>query len=462
MKTFLLFSLILWMLLSNSCSRSEFLDERPQKSIIIPNTLEHYQRILDYDATMNGAATRGVTPQLGESGSDNFYLSSSDLNSAFREQMRNYYLWNKQPYVGESVTDWELPYKAVLSANTVLVGLDEFEKKNGISKESNFIRGQALFHRGYMFHQLSQVFAYPYKKDQTNNEPGIILRLEADINEKLSRATVEETYNRIVMDVKKSINLLDESPLHKARPSKQAAFALMARIYLSMSEYNLAKNYADSCLSLENKLYDFNLVNFNLQSPFQGIRFENPINQEVIYFSAMLSEIGVIYPTNPFFAKVDSNLFKEYQEGDLRKKIFFQKYQDGYRFKGSYSFVGYEHYFTGLAVDEILLIRAECNARLGDFQSAVIDMDKLLRARWDKNIVYNSASTLDDELLLEFILKERRKELLFRGLRWSDLRRFNIEGRKITLTRIVGNEQYDLLPTDSRWVWPLPLEVIVN
>lgn len=447
--------------LLSACSKSEFLNEKPQKSLLIPNTLEHYQAILDEDIRMNGAQTEGLTPQLGESGSDNYYLLDSDFNTFFYPQIQNYYIWSENPYVGLNVYDWELAYQAILYANTVIDGVSEIERTDKSAEQYDNITGQALFHRAYMFHQLAQVFSPAYNPDSDNSNFGIILRLGADINESLARATVQETYDQIIADLTASISLLDENPLHKSRPSKQAAYGLLARVYLTMRDYDRAKLYADSCLLIQDDLLDYNLVNIGATSPFQGIRFEHPINQEVIYFSAMLSN-PFLSPTSAWYSFIDTTLFSSYHPDDLRRNVFFEHLPSGHRFKGSYSFRGYDHYFSGLAVDEILLIRAECNARAGNVAEALDDLNRLLLARWDNEAVYTPYAELSPADALAVILQERRKELLFRGLRWSDLRRLNQEGYNITLTREINGQVYTLPPNDPRWVWPLPLEVMVR
>lgn len=451
------------LMLNLGCSKTDFLNEKPQKSLLIPSTLEDFQAILDDDVTMNGTLTAGVSPQLGESGSDNFYLFDADYNTFLRPQMQNYYIWSEHPYDGINVTDWELPYTAILYANAVIEGIKGIERTEHNKGTYDNVVGQALFHRTYMFHQLAQVFAPAYNPDSDNDELGIILRLEADINETLTRATVRETYDRITNDLSHCITLLNDTPAHKCRPSKQAAYGLMARTYLSMKRYDLAGLYADSCLQIQNDLFDFNLANASVQSPFQGNPFDHPVNSEVIFFTAMLSNPSQNFPTTPNYARVDSNLYVSYHQDDLRKSVFFDPLPPvGHRFKGTYSFRGFPHYFSGLAVDEMLLIRAECNARSGDVTQALQDLNTLLLARWNNNAIYEPYEGLDTEETLSIILEERRKELLFRGLRWSDLRRLNQEGYGITLERNIDGQVHRLLPNDPRWTWPLPVEVIAQ
>ena len=57
-------------------------------------------------------------------------------------------------------------------------------------------------------------------------------------------------------------------------------------------------------------------------------------------------------------------------------------------------------------------------------------------------------------------LKERRKELLFRGLRWSDLKRYNRDGAGISLERTVNGTTYTLPPNDLRYAIAIPEDII--
>lgn len=444
------------------CSKQEFLNEKPRKSIVIPSTLEHLQGLLERDDMLNGLDGQGLTPQLGESGSDNFYLLDANFNGNLRPQMQNYYIWSAQPYTGVAVLDWEYPYRGILYTNSVLGGLEDFGGTDYDEGQVNSIKGQALFHRAHLYYQLAQVFAPPYDIDGANDDPGLPLRLSADINELLKRSSVGETYDLIVGDLRTAAALLGTEAPYKHRPSKQAAYALLARVYLTMRDYGNAKLYADSCLAIQNDLLDYNLVNTTATQPFRVDGYNSPINKEVIFMSAMLSAVTQGYPTTFNYSLVDSNLLRTYHEDDLRRSVFFDERPEGYRFKGSYNFInGRTSYFSGLAVDEVLLVKAECNARLGKTGEALRDLNTLLGARWKEN-TFTPYENVGSEEALALILEERRKELLYRGLRWSDIRRLNQEGHNISLKRSVNGETYVLAPGDLGWVWPFPLEVMVD
>ena len=112
-----------------------------------------------------------------------------------------------------------------------------------------------------------------------------------------------------------------------------------------------------------------------------------------------------------------------------------------------------------MAVDELFLIAAECYARMNQVSTAINKLNELLITRWKTGTFVNfTASTKEEALAV--ILAERRKELLIRGLRWSDLKRYNRDGANITLTRTVNGKNFQLPPNDLRYAIAIPEEII--
>ncbi len=180
-------------------------------------------------------------------------------------------------------------------------------------------------------------------------------------------------------------------------------------------------------------------------------------NPEAIIQSSQLS-YGVFYATTCF---TDSVLYNSYNVNDLRKTVFFKAGSTSgtYFFRGQYSSSTYE--FIGIAVDEMYLTRAECYARLGNTGAAMNDLNTLMIKRWKNTVPYPTftATNADDALIQ--ILTERRKELLVRGIRWTDLRRLNQDSRFAkTLTRVLNGVTYTLPPNDPRYTLLIPLDEI--
>ncbi|MEO6683976.1 MAG: RagB/SusD family nutrient uptake outer membrane protein, partial [Ginsengibacter sp.] len=281
----------------------------------------------------------------------------------------------------------------------------------------------------------------------------IVLRLGADFNVKSVRSTVEETYERVIKDAKGSIQYLPDLPDHSMRPSKAAAYGLLARTYLSMRQYDSAFRYADLCLQIKNTLLDYNAGSVNAGSivPFQ------PFNEEIIFYTAMNIYNGIISPSR---AKVDTFLYGSYHQEDLRKSAFFLPDGMYQKFKGNYNTAYSNHFFSGIASDEIYLTRAECYARLNNVPAALSDLNTLMKNRWNNSVLYTPLTATNPDEALHLILQERRKELLFRGLRWMDIKRLNKEGYNIILRRKIGDVYFTLSPNENRYALPLPTDII--
>lgn len=444
--------LVIWIAVL-SCKKSSFLNAKSDQSLVVPTTLSDYQAILDADDIMNGTpGGQGLVPQMGESAADNNFVFDDWLSSYLTTQERNYYTWESNPYVGDPVLDWNIPYRSIFYANVVLDGMKEISIDKNDPAIYNNVVGSALFYRAHSFYQLAQVFAPPYAPNTAEISLGIPLRLEAQITEKITRASLAETYDRIINDLLSAKPLLPVKPLYKTRPSQLSVYALLARVYQTMQNYEKALLYADSSLMIQSALLDYTTLD---QTAFFPIPSSN---EEVIFHCTIIG--GPNHASSPFVGVVDTAFYNLYDANDLRKRLFFSDYF-GYfsipTFMGSYFADG--GLFAGLAVDEIYLIRAECKARQGNVDGAMEDLNTLLQKRWNSG-TFVSLKATDKEDALTKILIERRKELCFRGLRWTDLKRLNSEGANIILKRVVNGREIQLEPNDNRYTFLIPPEVI--
>jgi hypothetical protein len=434
---------LLVLALQVSCKK-DFLEAKPDKTLVVPTTLKDFQALLDNTDVMNS-----WMPYLGEIGSDDYYLQDDTWNAFTYPPEKNGYIWAKEIYEGNSSPDWENMYRIVFYANNVLEGLEKTDSIDN-PRAYNEIKGSALFFRAYAFYQLSQLFCEPYSATSSNDGLGIPLRLHSDINLPTVRATVANTYSQMLGDLSEAAPLLPDKMLVKTRPDKTAAYAMLSKVYLLMQDYHHSLSYADSALAQGvNSLVDLNGVDSLAPYPMEQY------NPEVIF------ETTLNYSSNisPWCINIDSVLLESYSENDIRKVAWFTKSDDRVIFKGNYSGSSF-YYFSGLALDEIYLNKAECLVRTGKIQEGLDVLNSFLIKRYRTGTFLPIVAS-DAVDAIQLIARERRKELLFRGIRWSDLRRLNLEPTTATtLKRVVNGKSYELLPNSANYTLPIEDQVI--
>ncbi len=442
------------------CACKKYLELKPDKKLYVPTSLADCQALLDDYNTMNEQAYPGD----GEVASDHYYVTDATYLSLVNNDERDNYIWSTQ--ANHAVSSWSRPYKVVFNANLVLQVLENVNPK--IGEEYDRVKGSALFFRGYALYSLASIYCKPHDETSSGNDLGVPVRLSPDIDQIYGRGTVQQTYQQIIQDLKSAADLLPNGSSIKSRPNKQAAYAALARVYLAMRDYTNAGIYADLSLKINKNLLNFYTLSTTATLPFS--RF----NDEVIFASSLFS-FSILSQTN---AKITKSplypLYDSYQSDDLRKQLFFRSNTGAnantFAFKGSYQNSA-SNLFNGLATDEMYLIRAECYARGGRTIEALKDLNDLLKTRWQVNkdasgnvistkYVNYTASSPNEALAI--ILKEREKELIFRGIRWTDLRRLNKESFAVTISRTVNGITYSLPPNDLRYTLLIPQDVIIN
>lgn len=428
------------------CSCEKFLEERPKSSLAKLSTVQDYQSIMANETQFNG-----VFPFAGDFSSDYYYLDDAAFLSLVEETRHNY-LWEAEP---PNVNNWNQTYSAkVYPANVTIEGIDHSVLGNFTEFNRQQVKGEAFFSRGFAFYHLAQIFAPSYQKDKAKELLGIPIRLTSDINVATTRTNLEETYSQILSDLHASAFLLPSIPRSKVRPGKSAAYAALSRAYLIMQDFKKAELYADSCLSIYNTLIDYNDLNLNsTQSQFPIL------NNEVIFHAIRTNSFS---PLGASRANVDTLLYNKYELNDLRRNLFYRTNAAGIRsFYADYGGNLTSTTFCGIATDEVYLTSAECKIRNGDIVGGLKRLNDLLRKRYVTN-QYVDFITNDQKVALRKVLEEREKELAFRsGIRWSDLRRLNLEPEFAkTIYRKINGQVYKLEPNDKRYTFKIPYDVI--
>lgn len=435
MKT--LKTLIAGFLLCLFSSCTDYLDLKPDKKLTVPDQLKDLRALLDNPERNNF----GI---LAETMADNYFLLENTWASMSQIGARNSYIWEGTP---EDDSGWSPLYRHIYNMNVVL---EQLERMDDDSEEWYYVKGTALFLRSYAFYELAQIFTKPYKTNAADDELGLPLRTSSDIERIFPRASLDETYHRIQSDLKLAVALLPEYTTFPSRPNRAAAYGMLARVNLVMGEFDEALEFGRSCIALEtNDLLDYSRLESGAATPI-------PLFNTEVVFHAQQAGVALA----PSRARVDTLLYALYDDGDIRKDMFFSENTDGSkRFKGNYT-QNVNYLFSGISLSEVYLINAECEARIGSLDEAARWLNSLLIRRWrnDELIPVTFESRSD---AMEVILLERRKELAFRNRRWEDLRRLNLEEQfQQTLYRRFQDVWYSLGPNDPRYVLYIPDEAV--
>lgn len=392
-----------------------------------------------------------VTPEVG---SDNVYLSVVNSNR-FVSSYQRLYATNDAEIAGL----WNTIYRVILTANNIINKIDAAQ---GIVAEKNDIKGQALFIRALAYLDLTRIFCKPYNPGNGANL-GVPLVLQFPGKEATpKRNTLAEVYTQIIDDLNNAKNLLSATTINnKLTPSKFAASALLSRVYLYKGDdaaYTAAITEATTVINA-----GFTLTPIAELASF----YATPASKEEIFTLRFLDvetlgsdNIGNIY-LKPGYGdiRVSPDLVKIFNiASDERYKKFISpfsnsptEYQNN-KFKSQDSIQGL-HSPKILRLAEVILNRAEAYWRRGNFASALTDLNTIRTTRG-----LNALVTVPNTQLLDSVLTERRRELMFEGHRFFDLIR---NGKAIDRTYCnqptqVNTPNCSIPANDYKVVAPIP------
>ena len=132
---------------------------------------------------------------------------------------------------------------------------------------------------------------------------------------------------------------------------------------------------------------------------------------------------------------------------------------------------------AGPSVAEMMLIKAECEARGGDYATAMKTIAPLRKARIDASAYTELTATSKDDAIKK-VLQERRREM-FLTMRWYDLKRLNANdyaADDVTVTHTYYNynaasgsvladqgvKTFTLEPNSRHYAIPIPKTEIAN
>ncbi len=425
------------------CSCDDFLDITP-KGKLLPKTLQ------DYDEMMGDPAHPSAAYPLADMCGDNIVLTESRINSFFTSSTGKAYLWQEEFYTEtEDDAVWNDAYSKIYTFNLVLERVDGAE--NGNEEDRRRVKGEARFNRAYYYWFLHSCYAKAYNSATAEKDLSVPLRTDSDLEAKLSRATSAEIVRFLLEDIVHPEDL-PEKAANAYCISRGGAYALAARIYLSLGDFKNALQCAEQALKQNSTLLDYNDWSFkNPENPYSGINNRPSILQEspecLMYRGCSFSSLNSSH-------QISDELLACYDTlTDLRYQFNFTRIGRNGKPLTEENATYLQELDYNIGVPEMMLIKAECLARQGDRKCLEV-LDELRRHR----IRMSDFQPLNvpDNQLLTTVLEERQRELPFHGLRFFDMKRLAQEGIYTrTVTRTFKGETYSLVPNSNRYMFPI-------
>lgn len=348
---------------------------------------------------------------------------------------------------------WRGPNPGILYCNIVLENISEMNIREEIK---NRCIGEAKFLRACYYFTLVQLFG---------DVPLILKAVKPGDDLFPARVSKDKIYNEVIIpDLLEAIELLPDRKNYNSkdlgRASKGAAAGMLAKVYLTLGQYEksiemcnmvealgytLNPDYSD-CFGGEEKNKNTAESLFEIQ--YYGLTkadFWSDENQ-ACWLSTYMGPrnsgfVGGGYGWN----QPTQEFVDQYEEGDLRKDktILFEggSLFDGKQYKSSMSATGYNvrkflvpqsvspDYNTNsasiivLRYADVLLMKAEALNELGNTADAEEPLYTVRKRAGLKN--RGDIENLTQEKMREKIRHERRIELAFEGHRWFDIIRWD-------------------------------------
>jgi hypothetical protein len=322
--------------------------------------------------------------------------------------------------------------------------------------KANMMMGQALAIRSLVYFLLINFFSQPYSYTPDASHPGVAYITTSDWTQNVTgRNTVADVYQHLVTDLNEAISLLPATSSSTLVMNRNAAKALLARIYLFKGDYLSAKN-----MSVEVSR-DVPIMTTNYPA-----KLFTPQETEALFQLPPGTSAANKYTTTfanfyfrsriQFQATADIALLLGETPGDLRKNWVtasssnwnITKYPSGATSDATTDKAN-AYWQTLLRSSEMYLVAAECYANLNNKDSAIFYLNAIQQRA---NAAMTSSSILNSALL-DTIYKERRKELAFEGLRMFDLQRWK---KGVSRGDALDSQKKNLPYPNNKAIAPIP------
>jgi hypothetical protein len=425
---------------------------------------------------------------IGETMSDNVFdseMTSSDVDN------RQSFNWEMQTQLGpDTEADfWNACYEAIAASNQALVAIDELGSPESLNPQ----KGEALIARAYNHFMLVSYWSQRYNPSSAATDLGVpyVTKPEGALLAQYKRNSVKEVFDLIEEDIIEGMKYITNNYKEpKYHFNIDAAKAFACRFYLIKGDWDKVLEYSKGLGSKPTTLRDY--VAFNAaasaQKPLEYSKAEQPTNLLVAYPNSTARR-GY---TNRFYLSdnrsdeilgSDTNIWGKpwliYTSSFYENNVLIPKFYEYFKYTNVTAGIG--EAYTGVVLlsnDEFFLNRIEAYVMKNQFAEANAGLEYLFSLRTqgynaatDKITEANIAAmypVIADEYTpfytltplqasyIKAIAEARRREYIQEGLRWFDIKRFNLVVEHITKENGKAVRTNVLVKDDKRRALQIP------
>lgn len=445
----------------------DYLDDVP-KGQKIPKTWEDYNAFIRNNAMYHYRDPDQLALLVGDMFKNPNLVSSQSLTRA------NYYADESVNRIDLLTSDDRLPYfnayEGLFAWNLIV------EDGPGVTDCTEAQRRQ-LIAQGRVLRCMHLFYLTNCHADQyceaTKDKLSVPLVTSPSVESPSPQVTLQKMYEFLIDDLSKAAG--EDLPIHSEsilHPNRALGYGMLARVYLSMGDYDNALKNASLALELNDRL-------FNWVALYEAdkARYDNPTNYSTRvagnpetdnvenYIYGYGSSINGWRGLNNSNYALLPDRAARFEEGDTRLLTHWKSRvsASGIHYYGG--IYGLEMNKGGMRSPEMYYIKAECLARKGgeaNIREAMALVNKVRKTRILPEYYEDWTASTTKEAV-EKIIRDKESEYIQTQVIFCDYRRLNKDPEYArTFPRTIDGREYVLKPDSHLWIMPFPLEAISN
>jgi hypothetical protein len=395
---------------------------------------------------------------MAETMSDNVFDSDMQDSDVDNRQSFN---WEMQSQFGIDTEGdfWNSCYRAIAAANQALVAIDELGSPSSLNPQ----KGEALMARAYNHFMLVSFWSQRYNPATAATDLGIpyVTKPEGELLAQYRRNSVKEVFELIEQDITEGLKYVtNDYKEPKYHFNVNAAKAFASRFYLVKGDWDKVLEVSKG-LGAEPKLRDYASFNAATTSDQKEIDYSKVQQDTNLLVAFPNSIVGRAY-SNRFYLSAnradeilgsDTFFFGKpwliYTSAFYQNNVLIPKFYE--YFKVTNVTAGIGEPYTGtvlLSNDEFLLNRIEAHVMKNQIAEANAELQYFLGTRIEdydpatdiitEEIIVDKYPVVANEYTpfyalspvqasyIKAIAEAKRRDFIHEGMRWFDIKRFNI------------------------------------